>query len=311
MVSVAFATLRAVGESERSVITWVVSTDHVTYWMHYSDHCELTPLQRQAARHLRECMYRLLRHRDQADTVRKSFTTNAVTGRPQPSAEQRIQFHDATLQFFQTYYGTLSAWSSLLVRVASKLRLNLPSTNSMKGFIQWLGGRSGWLPIAESRLEVMETARQFRALFDHPGQFQPFEWDIFEDEPGFVERVPLYGPTRGALPEGALPRSGPLAAQDGWSFIAPGIFDVTNAIAELMNHYMPFLAGELPLPDDEPVTCPDFEWEREWNGDRAVYSEPSSIYLPESGLVNPVSGKPLEFPSQSKGVARCPLTRAS
>ncbi|WP_374976644.1 hypothetical protein ACEYYH_02105 [Microbacterium trichothecenolyticum] len=297
-------------ESPRSVITWAVAPDDVIYWMHYADHCDLSPRERQAARQVREGMLRLLRNRDHADDIRNQFATNALTGQPQPTADQRRQFYEATLQFFQTYYGTLSAWSGFLVRLASRLRLNIPATDSMKRFIDWLGGRSGVRPLATSRLEQLEAARQFRAVFDHVGQVQPFEWDVFQDEPGFVERVRLYGPTRGRIPEGAAADSGPLAGEGGWSFIAPGMFDVANAIAELMNHFMPLIAGELPLGDEVPVTCPDFEWERDWNRDRPVHSEPDSLYLPTGALVDPVTGRALDLPGQTKGVARCRVGQA-
>jgi len=235
----------------------------------------------------------------------RDFSVNAITGEVQSTADERRRLQESALQFFQTYYGTLSAWSGFLVRVASKVGLSTPPTSSMSRFIDWLSGDLGWGSLPSSRTEAMQAARRFRAIFDHPGQFQPFEWDIFRDQPGMVQRLRLYGPGRGAVPDGATESSGPLAAEGGWSFIAPGVFDVTNAVAELMGHFMPFIAGMLPLPDDQEVTCPDFEWEREWNGDRPVYSEPQSFYAPDGTRVDPLTGGEIDDPSAPKSARRC------
>ena len=292
----------------QAIITWAVREEDVTYWLHYADHADLDARARQAVRHLRDSMLRLMRQRDQVDDALRSFSTNAITGMNRPSFAQKSRLFEATTQFFQSYYATLSAWSSLLVRLASRLRLNVPSTSSMKQFIAWLGGRSGFHPLDFGRVEVLESARQFRAIYDHPGQFQPFDWDLFADEIGLVDRIRLFGPSRGSAPEGASPCSGPLESEGGWSFVAPDGGDVADALAELMVHFMPLIAGELRLSEDAAVTCPDFPWEREWNGTRAIYSEPESFYLASERRVDPLTGDRLQSPELSKSVARCVIS---
>lgn len=273
--------------------------------MHYTDHCDLDPRQRQAARHLRESMYKLLRYRDRVDAVRETFSANALTGQVSPTAKQQHDLYDTTVDFFQTFYVAVSAWASFFVRIAGDLGTNSPSANSVAKLIGWMTRPQPRLSaIDTAHGDVLESARAFRALIDHPSGSQPFDWASFDDGSGAVVRVMLFGPKRsGSIPPGASDGDGPLG-EAGWAFLAPDEVSVTNVVGSLMTHYMPRIAGTIPLENDDHVTCPDFPWERSWNGGRPVHSEPLSPYLPESSHIRLDTGGPVPNTGLTKNAAR-------
>jgi hypothetical protein len=271
---------------DKPPIRYAVQNGDIVYWAHYADHCDFNAPQRQAARHLRESMHRLLRYRDRLDEIRNTFPVSAVSGLFRPTSEQQHRLFDATQDFYQTFYATLSAWAGFLARVYGKLGPTTPPTASMKQFIEWLSAEQ---PIFEELgyADELEDARRFRTILDHSGQAQPFDWathDAGREHPTVY--ISLFGPSSraGRGPIGSS--SGGPIGDNGWYFIAPDEVSVANCLAKLYEIFMPRLLPVYALPDGTEVTCPDFPWEREWRRSKAPYAEPLSPYIAGGPTVN-------------------------
>jgi hypothetical protein len=132
-----------------------------------------------------------------------------------PRSERTMHYlFDTTERYFQDFYAALSA----LHGVAARFTMIFPSVpaDSMKQFLLWTKARYEPSEV----YEILEVARAFRGLLEHPNQHQMHSWNTLSNAgaPRFVE---VYG---AATKDGRVPDSSrPTNFTDGlgWFFAAP------------------------------------------------------------------------------------------
>lgn len=217
-----------------------VGPGYIEMWIHEPRaHWELNPREQVALRELEESFARLIKQRDSVQNARRRFlpaSSLSTRVRATPGIQQDL--FDATHDYFQTFYSTLSALASFLSRFSTELESNVPHRSNAK-FLEWLK------PLAlfrDQAIPVLQEARRFRALLDHKASHQPADWGTIDFD-GFV-RIVLHGPSNsaGSIPDGAMAKlSGldMLPEDHDWQFIAPDEDIVLWALAVQMNATFP------------------------------------------------------------------------
>tara|TARA_B100000519_G_scaffold151188_1_gene132134 strand:+ start:987 stop:1859 length:873 start_codon:yes stop_codon:yes gene_type:complete len=215
-----------------------IGPGYVEYWMHEVTHWNVETRHHTVAIELGEAFMRLIAKRDAVENARRAFIpVSSLPTDELPSDTVQKALFDATHDFFQTYYSTLSAFASFLTRFRNELG-DVPHGSNTK-LLAWLEKRS--LLTSES-MPVLGSARQFRALIDHRAQHQPFTWGTEARRGG--ARIFLHGPgsSSGGIPEGAMqtvPEEAELPDDHIWVFPAPDEDRVLSALAVQMNALFP------------------------------------------------------------------------
>ncbi|MFN3707254.1 hypothetical protein [Microcella sp.] len=192
---------------------WDIGSEEVDEWFRWIDKLQVTGLQGQSLQNLYEAIARLRRKLDSIEELRQRFPKHH---REQGGIEphQQLELFEATEAFFLTHYSVLSTLAAATARFPPVF--GQPPTASMSKFVEWLNARFE----APGHFDILQQARAFRAVLDHPDQHQPYGWRTVTHEGGPI-RVVLFGPasSRGAVPLGSVKhtfRDGP-----GWDYIAP------------------------------------------------------------------------------------------
>jgi hypothetical protein len=161
----------------------------------------------QALRGFLEEMDHLIDRRDDVDQLRSDFVVDVVTHRHRPNNAQRRRLYSLTKVYFDTYYGALSHLSSVVGRFY-RVFGGVAHTDN-KSFLVWLNKYHEALPsnlnVGAFAFHELESARQFRALLNHPQQFSRPDWST-ETRPNYdVVHVVMHGAQSrsGKIPPGS------------------------------------------------------------------------------------------------------------
>ncbi|NWL26702.1 hypothetical protein DM794_06445 [Paenarthrobacter ureafaciens] len=197
----------------------------------------------QALRGFLEEMDHLIDRRDDIDRLRSEFQASPATGNLQPDSAQQRRLYSLTKIYFDTYYGALSHLSSVVGRF-SKVFGGVAHTDN-KSFLVWLekyhANLSRELNAGKIVFRELESARQFRALLNHPQQFSPPDWAT-EVRPTYnIVHIVMHGAQSrsGKIPPGSTRSKIPSVLNADWRMDAPDEVSVTNCLA---NASMPILS---------------------------------------------------------------------
>jgi hypothetical protein len=187
---------------------------------------DLDERQRKAQIHLTEQFLRLLTKQDNLIDLNERIGHRPGWSGPAPTATQQQDLFEATQDFFQTYYATLSALFAFLNRLPKfTAKYGRPNHQSTAKAINWLRTLT-LLPFMDKCADRLEEARAFRALLDHPGGTQPYDWAT--SKLGHHEDLELAIFGSGTAPDGAS--VGGYYGQGEWHFVAPYYGLVVNAL---------------------------------------------------------------------------------
>ena len=190
---------------------WDIGHAEIDQWFAWLDDVAMTSLQARALINLWESMQRLSKKRIAVDDLRERLPKHH---RPNGGMTQtdKDELFEATESFFQNFYGVLSGLASVVIRFNGQVFDGQATTSTMAKFVDWLNKRFE----APGHFDILQEARAFRALLDHPDQKQPYTWQSATIAGGPV-RIVLFGP--GAVPTGGHERE--FADGKGWDMDAP------------------------------------------------------------------------------------------
>ncbi|MFJ4759188.1 hypothetical protein ACIP1V_00005 [Kocuria marina] len=148
-----------------------------------------------------------------------------------PSGEAQHMIYDLYESYYQGTYKTLSVLAAL-TDAFNQVFGNMP-TRSMKKFLDSVQNEEESLIKA---CQLLEKARQYRTLLDHPAGTQAFNWITHNKYDGRGIVVLHYGMSSrtGNIPEGAVPVGlGNFPVQADWVFDPPYVLDVDRSILQL------------------------------------------------------------------------------
>lgn len=228
-----------------------IGPGYADYWCHVATHWTSKRDLSIAIHQLHEGLNRLISKRDGVEEIRRRLIpvgTLAQGGPPAPSLQQEL--FDATHDFFQTYYSTLSTFPRFLNRFRDIVG-DVPHASNQR-FLEWL---SKWALWPATVIPLLESARLFRTALAHPASFPTFDWATVDDNGDF--RAFLHGLPRrnGGIPEGATPRLEgqwpDVPAEHSWTFVAPDEDLVAWALAVQLNAIFPIISGRRADPEAE------------------------------------------------------------
>lgn len=252
-----------------------VGHGYVDYWCHMPEHWNINDQERRAITDLCESLHRLIEKRDRVQTARRAFAPASSFGASStPDARAQQELFDATHDFFQTYYSTLSSFAGVLTRFRDEVGRDV-QVGSMAKFIQWLKPHALF---AHEAIPLLEEARAFRALLDHKASHQPVDWSTMED--GVLVRAAFHGRASrsGVIPTGARLRSEAdkeLPGDDDWIFIAPDEDRVLAALAVQLNAVFPRIQRHRHNPESERG-C---QWQQPKDGEYPIYAAESGTVV--------------------------------
>ncbi|WP_224779315.1 hypothetical protein [Leucobacter sp. Psy1] len=155
--------------------------------------------------------------------------------------------YGAVHDFYQTYYSTLSALSSLYSRFRDILG-EVPHRSNEK-FLNWLEPRALG---GDEAMSLLREAREYRNLLDHKASHQPYDWVTFQIDNGPAV-VALHGASSqsGKMPDGAKliesleEFSGLIPTTSDWMVFAPDEDRVLTSLAVQMNAVFPLIGASL------------------------------------------------------------------
>ncbi|MEE6289303.1 hypothetical protein V2J52_16740 [Georgenia sp. MJ173] len=273
-----------------------VGPAYVEHWLHELEHWRPSPAERTVVESLRDALLQLLELRDAVQRARGEFGPVSVFY-PQnyPSINQKHRLYRATVDYYQQFYAAADKLTNVMRRHRDVFA-NVPHRSVAK-FLTWL---EPFAMFPEESLDLLESARRFRALINHSSSFQLFDWHTVSTEQFYV-RVVFVGEksSTGFLPEGSTPIDGPeddlapllLATQEeeldegdvaefrpGWYFIAPDEDLVTWALCVQLNSVMQRIA--ITRDNSPVVTC---DWRPTLTGDDVRTDYP--IFAATSGVM--------------------------
>lgn len=216
------------------MIQFVLDEETISSWQRAFAALDLNRYEGQALRAYFEEMRHLLKRRDEIDKLRLTLATDPSTGRQTPDEDQQVEFYTRTKAFYDTFYGALSHLSSVVSRFSRVFGGVAYSDN--KPFLKWLERFSESASPrfrAKQAFEHLEASRLFRAVLNHPQQFQVPDWmtETRSDYP--LVHIVMYGPQSraGVIPEGS--RRDPLLKEldCDWRMDAPDEVNVTNCLS--------------------------------------------------------------------------------
>jgi hypothetical protein len=215
-----------------------LSTEFIDGWANqlYTQ-LDLTGSRRQAIANYVEAVGRLVLKSDQLSNAVGFFITPTFISSPQPASQHEI--YDLYEGYFQSLYKTLSSLAAVTV-VFQDVFESLP-TRSMKRF---LGAVSDRFPTTQQACSLLEHARQYRTLLDHPAGAAVSNWMSFRNEDGRGLRIIFYGnrSNSGGFPEGAEPVTFPFPTQADWIFDVPFVPYTNQALRDLTDALFDALA---------------------------------------------------------------------
>ena len=100
-----------------------IGPGYVEYWMHEVTHWNVETRHHTVAIELGEAFMRLIAKRDAVENARRAFIpVSSLPTDELPSDTVQKALFDATHDFFQTYYSTLSAFAELLNEISERAR---------------------------------------------------------------------------------------------------------------------------------------------------------------------------------------------
>lgn len=214
----------------------MLSQYSINRWQQAFDPLSLNRFEGQALRAFFEEMGYLLGAQNSLDDLRRECATSPMTGWPSPNEEQIPTFYNRTKIYYDTFYSALSHLSSVVVRFSRVFGGRTFMDNAR--FVAWLkrrdvlpyevGGSTDWT------FNLLERARLFRALLNHPQQFPVIDWSTESSNIYRVPRVVLHGPASrsGAVPVGSSKIMHSYLEGD-WRFEAPQESSVTNSLGNV------------------------------------------------------------------------------
>ncbi|WP_146200254.1 hypothetical protein [Kocuria rosea] len=183
-------------------------------------------------RNLQNCAESLGRHIGRRLKLERGAGIGAPIGVVEiPSGEAQHMIYDLYESYYQGTYKTLSVLAAL-ADAFNQVFGNMP-TRSMKKFLDSVQNKEESLIGA---CQVLEKARQYRTLLDHPAGTQAFNWITHNKYDGRGIVVLHYGLSSrtGNIPEGAdSVVLGNFPVRADWVFDPPYVLDVDRSILQL------------------------------------------------------------------------------
>lgn len=208
---------------------------------------------------------RLLKKQEHLIEVNEKIGYRPGWKTPTPTATQQQRLFEATQDLFQTYYAALAAMVAFLNRLPKfTAKYGHPSHNSTAKAIIWMRSLAelpflAHMPFLEENADCLEEARAFRAVLDHPGGTQPYDWSTTKVGHHDDLMLTLFGD--GKAPVGAT--AGPtLIGQGEWHFTAPFFGNVVSALFNMFSLLMA-MTGRLYRPRERGqafVSDPIWGW---------------------------------------------------
>lgn len=209
----------------------LLSAQYIEAWGQALSQLPLTGKQRQALRNYLESAHRIAKKRVQV--------TRAVGAwQPQtppivlPTAEAQQMIYELYEGYYQAVYNTLSKLAGVVV-LFPKI-FGQPPVRSMQKFLTHFADLA---PEFKEACEILEQARKYRTLLDHPAGAPVSDWLTQRTADGRGIVVFHFGPAnaKGGIPEGTLPApSGFPGANAAWYADPPFVPHVDAALADLM-----------------------------------------------------------------------------
>lgn len=183
---------------------------------------------RQAVVNYVEAVGRLVMRSDQLATKAGFFASPTFVVIP-PALNQH-EVYDLYEGYFQSLYKTLSSLAAITA-VFPEVFNNLP-VRSMKRFLEAVSEAH---PAVELAAGLLEHARKYRTLLDHPAGAAVSNWLSFRSVDGRGLRIIFYGnkSRSGGIPEGAEPVTFPFPTEADWIFDAPFAPMTNQALRDL------------------------------------------------------------------------------
>lgn len=209
-MAVSFSTFQEVEpESELDLL----NAEYIEAWGKALNQLTLTGKQRQAIRNYLESAHRIAKKRVQV--------TRAVGAwQPQtppialPTAEAQHMIYELYEGYYQAVYNTLSKLAGVVV-LFPKI-FGQPPVRSMQKFLTHFADLDSEF---KGACEILEQARKYRTLLDHPAGAPVSDWLTHRTADGRGIVVFHYGPAnaKGGIPEGTMPApSGFPGANAAW-----------------------------------------------------------------------------------------------
>lgn len=208
----------------------LLSANYIEAWGQALSQLPLNEKQRQALRNFTESAHRLVKKRVQV--------TKAVgTWQPQippvviPTEEAQHMIYELYESYYQSVYNVLSKLAGVVVLFPSIF--GQPPVRSMEKFLNHFLSQD--LEFKEA-CEVLEQARKYRTLLDHPAGAPVSDWMTFRtaDDRGIVVFHFGRASRSGQIPEGTEPPPDGFPRDAEWYADPPFVPYVDAALAELM-----------------------------------------------------------------------------
>lgn len=153
-----------------------------------------------------------------------------------PANQNQHEVYDLYEGYFQGFYKTLSSLAAITA-MFPKVFNDLPFS-SMEKFLREVGKA---YPIVEPAVDLLEQARKYRTLLDHPANAAASDWISFRTVDGRGLRIIFFGPksNSGNIPKGSEAVTFPFPKEADWIFDAPfapfvnqALRDVTDVLFE-------------------------------------------------------------------------------
>jgi len=200
---------------------------------------DLDTRQHVARVHMTEQFLRLLNKQERLIELSQNVAYRTISALRTPTAGEQQDIFEATQDFYLTFYTAFQAMVSFLNRLPKFTRKygNVPHLSTGRA-IKW--ARDLDVPLVANLCDVLDAARSFRAILDHPGGAQPYDWATSKlNYHGEVEVI-LFG--EGKPPVGAVAES--YLGEGDWHFVAPFFGNTVNAFWNLFTAVIG-LAGRL------------------------------------------------------------------
>lgn len=189
---------------------------------------EVSGSRRQAITNYVEAVGRLVLKSEQLSNAAGFFITPAFVRIPKPASQHEM--YDLYEGYFQSLYKTLSSLAAVTV-VFQEVFESLP-TRSMKRFLEAVSDK---FPTTQQACNLLEHARRYRTLLDHPAGAAVSNWISIRNADGRGLRIIFYGnrSNSGGVPEGAEPVTFPFPTQAEWIFDVPFVPYTNQALRDL------------------------------------------------------------------------------
>jgi hypothetical protein len=208
----------------------LLNAKYINAWGEALFQLPLNAKQRQAIRNYTESAHRIAKKRVQ-------MTTAAGAWKPQvpplvfPTEEAQHIIYDLYESYYQSVYNTLSKLAGVVVLFPEVF--GHPPVRSMEKFLKHFAALD---PEFEEACAMLERARKYRTLLDHPAGAPVTDWMTFRgaDDRGIV--VFHFGDAsrKGTIPEGTEPSPDGFPRSADWYVDPPFVPHVDAALAELM-----------------------------------------------------------------------------